>query len=118
MKQSSLILLAALILSGCASKQKPIYYWGDYQAAVYQYYQQDKSSPQEQLASLQKTIEGAKAKNLPVPPGLHAQMGLIHSSMGNVNEAYNQFSIEKQLFPESAPFMDFLMSNKTKGAVK
>jgi hypothetical protein len=33
-------------------------------------------------------------------------------SCGDTNKAFSQFAIEKQLFPEAGPYMDFLMSNK------
>ncbi|PHM39038.1 hypothetical protein Xmau_03207 [Xenorhabdus mauleonii] len=112
---SGVILLAGCALTGCVKAPKNLYVWGDYQPALYQYYQQDKTGPQEQLQSLQKVIEQAKSKDKPVPPGLHAQMGLLYSKTGNTGEAFRQFEIEKELFPESAPYMDFLLS-KNKGA--
>ncbi|WP_237386855.1 DUF4810 domain-containing protein [Xenorhabdus sp. Sc-CR9] len=109
------MLLGILLLAGCVKAPKTLYVWGDYQPTLYQYYQQDKTGPQEQLQALQKVIEQAKAKDKPVPPGLHAQMGLLYSKTGNIEDAFQQFDIEKKLFPESAPYMDFLLS-KNKGA--
>ncbi|MDR0219352.1 MAG: DUF4810 domain-containing protein [Enterobacteriaceae bacterium] len=103
------MLLGALILAGCANSPKTIYEWGDYQSTLYQYYQQDKTGPQEQIQALQKVIEQAKANNKPVPPGLHAQMGLLYSNVGKIDDAFQQFAIEKKLFPESASYMDFLL---------
>ncbi len=108
------MLSGALLLVGCVQAPKSIYEWGDYQSTLYQYYQQDKTGPQEQLQALQKVIEQAKAKDKPVPPGLHAQMGLLYSKTGNIEDAFQQFEIEKKLFPESTPYMDFLLS-KNKG---
>ncbi|MEQ1976009.1 DUF4810 domain-containing protein [Xenorhabdus sp. SGI240] len=107
-------LLVAESLVGCVNAPKTIYEWGNYQSTLYQYYQQDKTGPQEQLQALQKVVEQAKAKDNPVPPGLHAQMGLLYSNIGNIGDAFQQFEIEKNLFPESAPYMDFLLS-KNKG---
>ncbi|MBD2803547.1 DUF4810 domain-containing protein [Xenorhabdus sp. 42] len=107
-------LLGAMLLVGCAQAPKTMYVWEDYQPALYQYYQQDKTSPQEQLQALRNVIEKAKAKDKPVPPGLHAQMGLLYSKIGNLEYAFQQFEIEKKLFPESAQYMDFLLS-KNKG---
>lgn len=113
--KQGLILSAALTLAGCAS-QPQLYYWENYQPTVYQYYQQDRGDVQEQIIALQKVIETSRAKDLSVPPGLYAHMGLLYSSVGNIEEAYNQFRMEKQLFPESAPFMDFLLSQSKGGA--
>lgn len=104
------MLLGVLLLVGCAKAPKTMYVWGDYQQTLYQYYQQDKTGPQEQLQALQKVIEQAKAKDKQVPPGLHAQMGLLYSKVGNIEDAFQQFEIEKNLFPESALYMDFLLS--------
>ncbi|MBI6549400.1 DUF4810 domain-containing protein [Xenorhabdus lircayensis] len=109
------MLLGVLLLVGCAKAPKTMYVWNDYQPTLYQYYQQDKTGPQEQLQALQKVIEQAKAKDKSVPPGLHAQMGLLYSKTGNIEDAFQQFEIEKRLFPESALYMDFLLS-KNKGA--
>lgn len=112
--KKTLVLLWVLLLAGCVKAPKTIYEWGDYQPTVYQYYQQDKMGLQEQIQALQKVIELAKAKDKSVPPGLHAQMGLLYSQTGKIDEAFQQFAIEKNLFPEAAPYMDFLLS-KSKG---
>lgn len=111
------LLLAAAVLAGCAAKPDTLYSWDKYQTTVYQYYQQDKFSPEEQIASLKESIEKAKAKNKPVPPGLYAQLGLLYANTGHEGEARQQFETEKAQFPESAPFMDFLLS-KNKGKIK
>ncbi|MBK4784120.1 MAG: DUF4810 domain-containing protein [Pantoea sp. Pent] len=110
--QLSAALIAAGVLAGCAPKgPEPIDYWGDYQQQVYSYYQKD-SDPQKQIDALNLDIEKAKAVNKPVAPGLHAQLGLLYAKNGNTDKAFSQFALEKQLFPESAPYMDFLMKKK------
>lgn len=111
------LLLAATVLAGCATEPKTIYSWDNYQPTLYQYYQQDKTSPEEQITALNLALEKAKAKNKPVPPGLHAQLGLLYANTGRGSEARQQFETEKAQFPESAPYMDFLLS-KNKGAAK
>lgn len=111
------LLVAAAVLTGCASEPQTIYHWEKYQPTLYEYYQQDKVSPEEQIASLKESIEKAKAKNKPVPPGLYAQLGLLYANTGHDVEARQQFETEKAHFPESASFMDFLLS-KNKGNIK
>lgn len=59
-------------------------------------------------------MEQAKAKNKPVPPGLHAQLGLLYADTSRPDLALQQFNTEKTLFPESAAYMDYLMRNKAK----
>ncbi|KQN63090.1 DUF4810 domain-containing protein [Erwinia sp. Leaf53] len=107
------VALAALLMSACAKKVEPIYYWGDYEPALYSYYQHD-VSPQQQIDTLNKVLEQAKAKNKPVPPGLHAQLGLLYVDTSRPDLAFAQFNAEKTQFPESAAYMDFLMRNKEK----
>lgn len=110
--QLSAALIAAGVLAGCAPKgPEPLYYWGDYQQQVYSYYKQD-SDPLKQIDALNLDIEKAKAANKPVAPGLHAQLGLLYAKAGSTDKAFSQFALEKQLFPESAPYMDFLMKKK------
>lgn len=105
-------LIAVALLAGCAPKApKPLYYWGDYQEQVYSFYQQG-SDPRKQIDALNLDIEKARAAAQPVPPGLHAQLGLLYARTGDTNKAFSQFATEKQLFPEAAPYMDFLMSKK------
>lgn len=115
--KKGLLLVAAMVLAGCVKQPQTIYSWDDYQPTLYQYYQQDKTSPEEQIAALNQSIEKAKAKNKPVPPGLHAQLGLLYANTGRDGEARQQFETEKAQFPESASYMDFLLS-KNKGAIK
>jgi hypothetical protein len=101
----------ALLLTACAQKKENIYYWGDYQNSLYSFYQNG-STPEKEIATLNKVIEEAKAKNKPVAPGLHAQLGLLYVNAGQPDLAFQQFTAEKTAFPESASYMDFLMRNK------
>ncbi|GAA3538139.1 DUF4810 domain-containing protein [Zobellella aerophila] len=106
--KTSGLLLAAGLLAGC-SAPTTLYQWDNYQPALYQYYQEDETGPEEQVAALEENIEQARARGTSVPPGLHAHLGLLYANTGREEEALNQFATEKALFPESAPFMDFLL---------
>lgn len=110
-----LLALAVIALGGCSSS-KQLYSWDQYQPTIYQYYLQDQSGPQEQIATLEKVVEKSKAKAKSIPPGLYAHLGLLYANVGQPDRAYQYFEAEKALFPESAPFMDFLL--KQKGAKK
>lgn len=101
------LLSISLLFAGCA-KQKTLYYWGDYQSNLYDYYKVDKTSIEEQISSLQSIIEKAKSFGMSVPPGLHAQLGLLYAQTGQKTDALKQFETEKQLFPESAHFIQFI----------
>ncbi|WP_218058808.1 MULTISPECIES: DUF4810 domain-containing protein [unclassified Gilliamella] len=97
-----------LFLNGCQSSPKTIYYWDDYQENLYNYTQSDKTGHAEQIQSLEHIIEKAKSANKPVPPGLHAHLGLLYSTVGKKDKAFEHFEAEKLLFPESKSFIDFI----------
>ncbi len=107
------LMLGSLLLAGC-NAPKPLYQWESYQPQVYGYLKGD--SKEEQATALERDLEKIKAKNGAVPPGYHAQLGLLYSSLGKDDQMMQQFRTEKALFPESATYMDFLMSNASKGA--
>ncbi|MBH3462887.1 MULTISPECIES: DUF4810 domain-containing protein [Pseudomonas] len=107
------LMLASALLVGCNS-QKPLYQWESYQPQVREYF--NDQSKEEQVIALERDLEKIKAKNGAVPPGYHAQLGLLYSSLGKDDQMIQQFRTEKALFPESAAYMDFLMKNATQGA--
>jgi hypothetical protein len=103
------LLAIALLLSACSTPNKSLYRWDRYQETLYQYYQPGKTTPEEQIASLQNTIEKSRASGSAIPPGLHAHLGLLYANIGQNDQAFREFEIEKTLFPEAAPYMDFLL---------
>lgn len=111
-------LLLAAGLSGCASGPQRLYSWDQYQAQTYQYLQGVDGDAAGQLDKLEKNEQEAKAKGENLPPGFYAHMGLLYAKLGDGEKAHAAFNTEKQLFPESATYMDFLLSDKKKGAAK
>lgn len=112
-REVAALLLGCTLLAGC-SGQKSLYQWESYQPQVYEYFKGE-SSKEEQAIALERDLEKIKAKNGAVPPGYHAQLGLLYSSLGKDDQMIQQLRTEKALFPESAPYMDFLMNNASKG---
>lgn len=109
--------IMALVLTGCASKSsQQLYQWDNYQDSLYKYYT-NASSPQEQIVALQGLADKARISNKPVPPGLHAQLGMLYNNIGEKNLAIAEFNAEKQQYPESAAYIDFLVG-KDKGDLK
>lgn len=102
------LLAASALLAGCTAAPQSLYQWDAYQPSVYQYYQPD-NKIDEQVSALEESLEKAKARNRAVAPGVHAHLGLLYANSGREQQAFEQFAIEKQLFPESAVFMDFLL---------
>jgi len=73
---------------------------------VYEYFK-GKTSPQEQIDALEKALQEIRAKGNKPPPGFHAHLGMLYASVGNGQQAVQEFQAEKDLFPESAAYMDF-----------
>ncbi|WP_272546842.1 DUF4810 domain-containing protein [Burkholderia cepacia] len=103
---------AAMLLAGCAAPTTPpLYQWNGYQPQVYEYFK-GQSSPQQQIDALEKALQEIRAKGNKPPPGFHAHLGMLYASVGNGQQATQSFEAERALFPESAPYMDFLMKKK------
>ncbi|KWO50028.1 DUF4810 domain-containing protein [Burkholderia territorii] len=108
-----LATVTALLLTGCAAPTtQPLYQWNGYQPQVYEYFK-GKTSPQEQIEALEKALQEIRAKGNTPPPGFHAHLGMLYASIGDAQRAGQEFQAEKQLFPESSPYMDFLMKKKS-----
>lgn len=110
-KMLGTVLLFSLV-TGCATAPKTLYNWGNYQGELYARFKAT-SSPDQQIQEMEKTLQTTKS-NLPMAPGFHAHLGLLYGEVGRRNEMCEQFKTEKQLFPESATFMDFLLSKAEK----
>ncbi|NKF22130.1 DUF4810 domain-containing protein [Solimonas marina] len=109
--RAGLAVAATLLLFGCAAQPKPLYYWGSYQPQLYAYFQGDGKSPEQQRTALEKTAAKANAKGEALPPGFHAHLGLLYLRMGQPAQARTAFLAEEAEFPESKPYMDFLIGN-------
>ncbi len=98
----------ALLLSACASQQTELYNWGSYESQVYARFK-NSSSPEQQIAMLEKDLQRASLTGRHLPPGFHAHLGLLYGESGRAADMRQQFETEKTLFPEAAPFMNFLL---------
>ena len=111
MKPALLAVVALLVVTGCKST-KPMYYYGSYQALVYHFFKNDGTTAEEQINALEVTIEKAANGGRPVAPGVHAYLGMLYFSVGKGVNGALHFDLEKQLFPESARYIDFLLANQ------
>lgn len=103
-----------VMLAGCAGQQ-PLYQWNAYQSQVYAHLKNDgKSSPEEQIAELEKGIQLSSAGGVKAPPGYYAHLGLLYLNTGKADSALNAWLQEKKLFPESAQYIDYLIGNLQK----
>lgn len=67
------VLCTAALLAGCAAP-KTLYNWDGYQTSIYQYYQQDGLSPEQQIMTLKEIVENHG-------PGIKpCRQGYMHNS--------------------------------------
>ena len=102
------LLIAVLLLSGCAQPKKSLYYWGNYQGQLYSHFKGE-SSPEEEIAVLEADADKAAAEDMALPPGFAAHLGLLYAEAGHPDKMAASLETEKQRFPESSTFMDFLL---------
>jgi hypothetical protein len=101
-------LLLVLCFAGCGSTS--YYDWGSYEESVYDVtVRPDGFDLAAEIDSLEQQLEKTEAKQRPIPPGLHAHLGYLHTVSGNADAARAHFEQEKALFPESARFVDLLL---------
>lgn len=108
----ALTLLATALLTGCAARQQPLYYWGDYQPQVYGHFKAEKG-PDEQILALEEVREQAKAQGKLLPPGFQAHLAMLYGQTGRSERLIENLEAEKTQFPESSTFMDFLLKKST-----
>jgi hypothetical protein len=105
---------ASALLPGCATHTTPpLYGWDGYQPQVYDYLQ-GKSSPETQISSLEESLQKIRAQGEQPPPGFHAHLGALYASVGKGQQAQQELLAEKDAFPESSAYMDFLLKNLRK----
>jgi len=100
-------LALVLGLGSFSCKSNSRYYWGDYEDSVYNVTTNagavDTSA---EIARITELIQRAADKGKPVPPGVHAHLGLLYSLAGDTANATSAFQAEKTLYPESTSFID------------
>jgi hypothetical protein len=119
MRKKRIVILLLLVLSltaGCAKKHS-MYEWGSYEDQIYAMYSDTGKVPvEQQIDSLERDYQVARSENKPVPPGYHAHLGYLYYQVGKIGQSLQSFETEKQLFPESKQYMDFLISRITHSA--
>lgn len=107
-----LVASVSLFLGGCGTTPKPLLYsWGGYQKQVHEHFKGE--DVQEQIKALEEGVQKAQASGTALPPGFRAHLALLYGDTGNTQKFVDGLEQEKAAFPESAGFMDYLLS-KTK----
>ena len=109
---AALAAAASILASGVGcTTPTPIYRWGVYEDLIYNMYAKPgEADPSTQLAQLNADIARTHGQGQRVPPGVHAHLGFLYYTQGQVDLAYQAFSTEKELFPESTTFVDGLLA--------
>ena len=102
--------LLALGLTACVANQEQ-YYWGQYESMVYKHHNLPAEATADvQIAQLVADIEYAKAHGKIVAPGIYAHLGYMYAAQGQMDLAIQALHREKELFPDSATFIDGLIA--------
>ena len=110
-----LLLVAGVcivVLAGCASPpETAMYRWGVYEDLMHlSYAEPGEADPVTQAQRLGEDIARTRAEGKRVPPGVHAHLGFLHYTLGDRVSARAHFVRERELFPESATFIDGILS--------
>ena len=104
------LLVSIALLMGCATPT--LYSWGHYEELIYvSYAAPGKASPQMQVEKLEEDYQKARAENKRMPPGFHAHLGYLYFQLGEFDQAWQELETEKAEFPESAVFINRLLTN-------
>lgn len=92
-------------MPGCAPGG--LYSWGDYPDQVYEYFG-DKPIG-ELIDSLEAQRQRSEDRAQALPPSFYAHLALLHQKNGDSERFKALLLREKELYPESASMVDFLL---------
>lgn len=108
-----LTLLAAalcVLCTGCA-KPNAMYCMDNYSSTLYACRKNPSQEQQDKhIKAMQDIVAKSEQRNLPVPPGIFAELGYIHLKAGQMAEARKYFEAENRLYPESKVFTTRLLA--------
>jgi hypothetical protein len=105
------LLALALSLGGCANHKPapPLYGWHAFEQNLDTYFRQDRESPDTQAKRMEDDLQKIRAAGQATPPGFMAHLGLLYGKQGDMARFQQHLEAEKQQFPESQAFVDFLL---------
>jgi hypothetical protein len=119
MRTITLILICSILAACETTSSSSLYYWGDYEQLLYDMYNKPGSAePEMQIDQLSADIQKAQDSGERIAPGVHAHLGLMYASIGNMAAAEAAFNNEKLLFPESAVLLDGMLQRAYKARQK
>ncbi|WP_090141829.1 DUF4810 domain-containing protein [Limnohabitans sp. DM1] len=104
------LLALALSLGGCATQAPPpLYGWQGFEQHLDTYFREDGESPDTQAKRMEDDLQKIRAAGQATPPGFMAHLGLLYGKQGDLARFQQHLEAEKQQFPESQNFVDFLL---------
>jgi len=104
------IVLFTILATGCATTKNKMYSYGDYSENFYAMKKDTNADTSlEWKSTLEDIITNSKLDKLRVPPGVYANLGYIYLQANKTEKAVFFFHEEKEVYPESAVFMDNLI---------
>lgn len=108
----ALALALGLSLGGCANNATPpLYGWHGFEHNLDTYFLQDRESLDTQAKRMEDDLQKIRAAAQSTPPGFMAHLGLLYGKQGDLVRFEQHLQAEKQQFPESQTFVDFLLRN-------
>ena len=102
--------LSCIIISGCAPQK--MYYFGDYSQTSYICKKDlNDESLLKHKQELESIIVESEARDLPIPPGIYAELGYLNYKSNNTKEAVTLFQKEYPLYPESTHVLERLIQS-------
>ncbi len=108
----SFTLALILCLPSCATMTNQQYYWGNYEAMLYQQFKDSNGIDfSEHVRAFEDLVIKAENDERPVAPGIYAHLGYLYSLQGQLDLAKQALIKEKLLFPEATTYIDGLLAN-------
>jgi hypothetical protein len=104
-----LIIGFSMLIFGCVQTRHD---WGDYSNELYTYYKSPTAEERAELTEeLLKIFDRVEKKGKNPPPGLYAEYGTLLFQSGDYSGAITFYEKEKKAWPDSAKYMDSLISS-------
>lgn len=103
-KRILVVLSVSVLFSGCALTQisDSNLYWGSYSKTLYELKKNPSSETRAtHMEELNSIITESNERNLKVPPGLYAELGMYLLNDGKKAKANEYFNLELKTYPES-----------------
>jgi len=104
-------MAAVLVCVSCGGRAHVLYEWGGYEDSIYRLYQKGEEFDLAwELDILSKDLAWSMEHDEAIPPGKCMHLGYLFSLNSDIAMAIKYFKLEKKYFPESAKFVDGILS--------